>query len=625
MKCSLLFAFLVVAIGLVNGRVPRMKLNAVDSAAIQELGRSLPSVEIPSWNHFLQFVHKFDKKYKDVEEARHRFSIFQQNLEKLSKTHKYGSAIRGVTQFFDFTRKEFRQKFLGLKLTDPKRNNDGKHDLTYEELRKYRTVQEPTSLDYRDKGYVTPVKNQGQCGSCYTFGSVQAIEGQWFKKTGKLISLSEEQALDCYSDEGFGCAGGDPLSVFNVIAELGGIESEADYSYVAGHGYPTNCTVDEKKFVAYTNGSRALPIHDEELLGKILTVESPIEINIAADSLFDYVKGILDPQDQEAEHGAEFVNHAVLLVGYGVEKDVPFWIIKNSWGTNFGEDGYFRVRRGTNRIFQATNKKFLSILRVYFVEQRMSVVLVEKVGNDKNVALVTLNRPNALNTLNRELVGELGRCLRELDAAKDVQVIILTGNGRAFCAGMDLKDALQRKESNEVDTNQTLYIPYCKKPIIAAVNGIAFGGGCELAMLCDVIWASEKAQFAQPEVKVGLIPGLGGTQRLPRIVGKSLGMEMNLSGRTLSAAEALTVGLVSQVIGHDKLISETIKLAEKIAANSSEVVRHIKECVDRSQETTLAEGLRFERFAHKAGLNSDDAVEGMKAFIQKRKPNWSKL
>ncbi|KAI6226805.1 hypothetical protein M3Y95_00659500 [Aphelenchoides besseyi] len=255
----------------------------------------------------------------------------------------------------------------------------------------------------------------------------------------------------------------------------------------------------------------------------------------------------------------------------------------------------------------------------------MSVVLVEKVGIDKNVALVTLNRPNALNTLSRELIGELGRCMKELDADKDVQVVILTSNGRAFSAGMDLKDALQRKEADEVDTNQILYIPYCKKPMIAAVNGIAFGGGCELAMLCDVIWASEKAQFAQPEVKVGLIPGLGGTQRLPRIVGKSLGMEMNLSGRTLSATEALNVGLVSRVIEHDKLISETIKLAEQIAANSPKVVRQIKECVDRSQETTLAEGLRFERFAHKAGLNSAEAAEGMNAFIQKRKPNWSKL
>ncbi|KAI6226804.1 hypothetical protein M3Y95_00659400 [Aphelenchoides besseyi] len=325
-----------------------MKLTAVDSTVIQELGRSLPAAEIPSWNRFLEFVHKFDKKYEDVEEARHRFSIFRQNLEKVkNQKHFPGTAIHGVTQFFDFTREEFRQKFLGLKLTHPKRNNDGKHDLTYEDLRKYRAVQEPQSLDWRDHGYVTPVKNQGQCGSCYTFGSVQAIEGQWFKKTGKLISLSEEQALDCYSDEGYGCGGGDPLIVFE---QLGGIESEADYSYVAENGYPTNCTVDEKKFVAYTNGSRALPIHDEELLGKILTAESPIEINIAADSLFDYVGGILDPQ-QEAEHGAEFVNHAVLLVGFGVEKDVPYWIIKNSWGSGWAENGYFRVRRGTNRMY----------------------------------------------------------------------------------------------------------------------------------------------------------------------------------------------------------------------------------------------------------------------------------
>ncbi len=250
-------------------------------------------------------------------------------------------------------------------------------------------------------------------------------------------------------------------------------------------------------------------------------------------------------------------------------------------------------------------------------------ILVE---THEQVGLITLNRPDALNALSPELMRELGEALLAYDADDDIGAIVLTGNEKAFAAGADIKD-MQPKGFIDVFMEDFLaaeaaILSGCRKPIIAAVAGFALGGGCELAMLCDFILAADTAKFGQPEIKLGVIPGLGGTQRLPRAVGKAKAMEMCLTGRMMDADEAERAGLVSRIVSSDKLLEEALSVAGQIAAMSRPSVLMAKESVNRAFATTLDEGLLFERRLFNASFGTEDKKEGMAAFIEKRRPDF---
>jgi len=241
------------------------------------------------------------------------------------------------------------------------------------------------------------------------------------------------------------------------------------------------------------------------------------------------------------------------------------------------------------------------------------------------IALVELNRPKELNALNHELMGELSEALRKLDANDSVRVVILTGNEKAFAAGADIKQMADKTAVEMVmeDRFRTWdQIRLTKKPIIAAVSGFALGGGCELAMTCDMIIASETAKFGQPEVRIGTIPGAGGTQRMTKAIGKAKSMELILSGRFLYAEEARSYGLVNHVFPIESYLAEAIKLAKEIANYSPVAVQLAKEAINRSFETHLDEGLSFERKSFYLTFSSEDQKEGMKAFIEKRTPSY---
>lgn len=239
------------------------------------------------------------------------------------------------------------------------------------------------------------------------------------------------------------------------------------------------------------------------------------------------------------------------------------------------------------------------------------------------VGLITLNRPNALNALNHALVAELNQALDAFEAESGVGAIVITGSEKAFAAGADIKE-MASKSYAEVYGGDFISswerITRCRKPIVAAVSGFALGGGCELAMMCDFIIASDTAKFGQPEITLGIMPGAGGTQRLTRFVGKSKAMEMCLTGRMMDAAEAERSGLVSRVVPAADLVAEALKAAAKIAAMSLPAVMMTKETVNRAYETTLAEGVRFERRVFHAMFATEDQKEGMAAFVEKRKP-----
>ena len=248
------------------------------------------------------------------------------------------------------------------------------------------------------------------------------------------------------------------------------------------------------------------------------------------------------------------------------------------------------------------------------------------VAREGRVALVTLNRPKALNALNSELLSELVSALEGFDADDSVRAIVMTGSERAFAAGADIREMAPRSYMDMFKTNffagAADRIAAVRKPIIAAVSGYALGGGCELAMLCDFIIAADSAKFGQPEINLGVMPGIGGTQRLTRLVGKSKAMEMCLTGRTMDAAEAERAGLVSRVVPQAELLSEAMKAAVKIAEQSLPIVMMTKETVNRAYETTLAEGIRFERRLFHSMFATEDQKEGMAAFTDKRKPSF---
>ena len=248
-------------------------------------------------------------------------------------------------------------------------------------------------------------------------------------------------------------------------------------------------------------------------------------------------------------------------------------------------------------------------------------ILVETRGR---VGLVTLNRPKALNALCDGLVEELGAALGIFEADDGIGCIVITGSEKAFAAGADIgviKDYshMDAYRGNFVTRNWES-VSKCRKPVIAAVAGFALGGGCELAMMCDMIYAADTARFGQPEVKIGVLPGAGGTQRLPRAMGKAKAMDMCLTARFIDAAEAERSGLVARVFPADKLLEETLAIAEGIAGYSLPVLMMIKESVNRAYESSLAEGLLFERRSFHAAFGLEDQEEGMKAFIEKRPP-----
>jgi enoyl-CoA hydratase len=244
------------------------------------------------------------------------------------------------------------------------------------------------------------------------------------------------------------------------------------------------------------------------------------------------------------------------------------------------------------------------------------------------VGLVRLNRPTVRNALCAALIDELGPALDEFEADDAIGAIVVTGNDQAFAAGADIKEMAQLTSYAEVfahdfNAGNWLRLSTCRKPVIAAVAGYAFGGGCELAMMCDFILAAENAKFGQLEVTVGIPPGGGGTQRLPRFIGKSKAMEMCLTGRIMDAAEAERAGLVARVVPVAELVDEAVRAADKIASLSRPVTMTIKECVNRAYEGALAEGLLFERRALHAAFSLNDRKEGMVAFIEKRPPAFS--
>ncbi len=247
-------------------------------------------------------------------------------------------------------------------------------------------------------------------------------------------------------------------------------------------------------------------------------------------------------------------------------------------------------------------------------------ILVETRGK---VGLITLNRPQALNALNSALIAELNTVIDQWEADDAIACMVVTGSEKAFAAGADIKE-IQSKTYMEVFREDFIgswdHITRCRKPVIAAVAGFALGGGCELAMMCDFIIAADTAKFGQPEIKIGIMPGAGGTQRLARFVGKAKAMDMCLTGRMMDAAEAEHCGLVSRVVPAANLLDEAIKAAETIASMSLPAVMMTKESVNRSFETTLGEGIRFERRVFHSLFSTEDQKEGMAAFAEKRKP-----
>jgi enoyl-CoA hydratase len=244
------------------------------------------------------------------------------------------------------------------------------------------------------------------------------------------------------------------------------------------------------------------------------------------------------------------------------------------------------------------------------------------------VATITLNRPEALNAFNNQLMNDLTQCLDTLEGDTEVGCIIITGSPKAFAAGADIKEmatkTFEDAYGQDFITSNWERVTRCRKPVIAAVAGFALGGGCELAMMCDFIIAAETAKFGQPEIKLGVIPGAGGTQRFAKAAGKAKAMDMILTGRMMDAHEAERCGIVARVVPPDNLLEEAMKTAQTIASFGSLSVMAAKEAVDRAFETNLSEGVRFERRLFHGLFGTHDQKEGMAAFTQKRVPNFQR-
>ena len=254
----------------------------------------------------------------------------------------------------------------------------------------------------------------------------------------------------------------------------------------------------------------------------------------------------------------------------------------------------------------------------------MSYQLIQVRTEAEKVGIITLNRPKQLNALNSELMVEMGTALKLFDADPQIGCIILTGNEKAFAAGADIGAMATYSYAdvykNDYITRDWETLRSIRKPIIAAVSGFALGGGCEVAMMCDIIIAADNARFGQPEIKLGIIPGAGGTQRLPRAVGKAKAMDLALTGRMMDAQEAERAGLVSRVVPLDKLMDEALGVALSICDYSQIAVMSAKESINRAFESSLSDGVMFERRMFHALFATEDQKEGMDAFVNKRKP-----
>ena len=254
----------------------------------------------------------------------------------------------------------------------------------------------------------------------------------------------------------------------------------------------------------------------------------------------------------------------------------------------------------------------------------MSYELIQVRTEAEKVGIITLNRPKQLNALNSELMVEMGTALKAFDAAPHIGCIILTGNEKAFAAGADIGAMATYSYAdvykNDYITRDWETLRSIRKPIIAAVSGFALGGGCEVAMMCDIIIAADNARFGQPEIKLGIIPGAGGTQRLPRAIGKAKAMDLALTGRMMDAQEAERAGLVSRVVALDKLMDEALSAALCICDYSQMAVMSAKESINRAFESSLSDGVMFERRMFHALFATEDQKEGMDAFVNKRKP-----
>lgn len=248
------------------------------------------------------------------------------------------------------------------------------------------------------------------------------------------------------------------------------------------------------------------------------------------------------------------------------------------------------------------------------------------VTTESGVGVITLNRPEALNALNNALTGELAKALATFEQDDAIGCVVIKGSQKAFAAGADIKEL---KDRTYIDlymrdpfAEQWEAVSRFRKPLIAAVSGYALGGGCEMAMMCDIVIAAENAKFGQPEITIGVMPGAGGTQRLPRYVGKSLAMYMCLTGQPITAEEALRAGLVAKVVGVDDLDEEAMTAARKVASMSRPIAMMTKEAVNAAYETTLAQGVQFERRVFHSMFATDDQTEGMAAFTEKRSPHF---
>ena len=250
-------------------------------------------------------------------------------------------------------------------------------------------------------------------------------------------------------------------------------------------------------------------------------------------------------------------------------------------------------------------------------------LLVERRGA---VGIITLNRPQALNALNAALITELASALDNFESDAAIGAIVLTGGEKAFAAGADIKEMLTKTYPqiylDDFITSGWERVGQCRKPVVAAVAGFALGGGCEVAMMCDIIIAADNARFGQPEITLGTIPGAGGTQRLARFVGKAKAMDLCLTGRMMDATEAERAGLVSRVVPAAELLSEAVKVAERVASMSRPIAMMVKESINRAWETTLTEGVRFERRLFHATFATEDRKEGVAAFVEKRAPSF---
>ncbi|KAL0279536.1 UNVERIFIED_CONTAM: hypothetical protein PYX00_001067 [Menopon gallinae] len=285
------------------------------------------------------------------------------------------------------------------------------------------------------------------------------------------------------------------------------------------------------------------------------------------------------------------------------------------------------------RVFLTKSSQFQTQLPRLSVSVRFSscdsaqyeFIQTKTVGKENTVGLITLNRPKALNALCDGLIKDLNAALDAYSENDGIRAVVLTGSEKAFAAGADIKEMKDLTFSDcakgKVLKNWTRITEF-KKPVIAAVNGYALGGGCELAMMCDIIYAGNKARFGQPEISIGTIPGAGGTQRLTRVVGKSNAMEICLTGNQFTAEEAKAMGLVSKIFAPEELLDKAIELADKISSQSPLIVAMCKESVNRAYETTLAEGLYFEKRLFNATFGTYDRKEGMTAFAEKRPPQF---